>query len=268
MLLTPLLLVAADRWWMPRLARQAQRAGSTELERAAERAGDHRRLRPLRADRRPPAVRQRRARRPCSTTTPSRSRRCASFGWRVYYGDATRLDLLRTAGADERARAGGRDRRRGAAASRWSTLVREHFPQLTIVARARNVHALLRAARSAASTLIERETLDSALMSGAQRARAARLAAAPRRARLALRFRRHNVEQLRDDGAARKDEARLIAIAKAGRQQLEELGAGAPGQRGATRPARLARPGGGAGRRGVMEPPSSLRSLPPKGAAR
>ena len=23
------------------------------------------------------------------------------FGWRVYYGDATRLDLLRTAGADK-----------------------------------------------------------------------------------------------------------------------------------------------------------------------
>ena len=23
------------------------------------------------------------------------------FGWRVYYGDATRLDLMRTAGADK-----------------------------------------------------------------------------------------------------------------------------------------------------------------------
>ncbi len=33
------------------------------------------------------------------------------FGWPVFYGDATRLDLLRTAGADEGARAGAGHRR-------------------------------------------------------------------------------------------------------------------------------------------------------------
>ena len=46
----------------------------------------------------------------------------------------------------------------------------------------------------------------------------------PHRARnLALRFRRHNVEQLAAIAPHRKDEARLIAAAKQGRQQLEEL---------------------------------------------
>jgi glutathione-regulated potassium-efflux system ancillary protein KefC len=40
---------------------------------------------------------------------------------------------------------------------------------------------------------------------------------------LALRFRRHNVEQLAKMAPHRKDEAKLIAAAKQGRQQLEEL---------------------------------------------
>ena len=72
-------------------------------------------------------------------------------------------------------------------------------------------------------TLIERETLDSALMSGAQRARARWAGSRTRRATLALRFRRHNVEQLAAMAPHRKDEAKLIAAAKQGRQQLEEL---------------------------------------------
>ena len=57
MLLTPLLLVAADRWWIPFLAGGEGRGRGAEG--AAARAGDHRRLRPLRPDRRPHAVRQR-----------------------------------------------------------------------------------------------------------------------------------------------------------------------------------------------------------------
>ena len=41
--------------------------------------------------------------------------------------------------------------------------------------------------------------------------------------KLALRFRRHNVAQLAAIAPHRKDEARLIAAARQGRQQLEEL---------------------------------------------
>ena len=71
-------------------------------------------------------------------------------------------------------------------------------------------------------TLIERETLDSALMSA--RSALELLGWQPHRARnLALRFRRHNVAQLAAIAPHRKDEARLIAAAKQGRQQLEEL---------------------------------------------
>ena len=71
-------------------------------------------------------------------------------------------------------------------------------------------------------TLIERETLDSALMSA--RSVLEQLGWERHQARtLALPFRRHNVDQLQKMAPHRKDEAKLIKAAKQGRQQLEEL---------------------------------------------
>jgi glutathione-regulated potassium-efflux system ancillary protein KefC len=142
------------------------------------------------------------------------------FGWRVYYGDATRLDLLRTAGAatarvfvlaiDDVDRS-----------VEVAQLVTQHFPQLTIVARARNVQHYYRLWELGIRH-IERETLDSALMSA--RSALETLGWEPHHARtLALRFRRHNVEQLRAMAPHRQDEALLVAAAKQGRRQLEEL---------------------------------------------
>src|SRR5262249_51189408 len=99
-------------------------------------------------------------------------------------------------------------------------MVRQQFPQLAIVARARNVQHLY-ALRDAGVTLVERETLDSALMTGRSVLEA--LGWEPYHARtLALRFRRHNVEQVTSLAPHWKDEARLITAAKQGRQQLEE----------------------------------------------
>jgi len=102
-----------------------------------------------------------------------------------------------------------------------ASMVREHFPQLQIVARARNVQHYFRL-RELGVTLIERETLDAALMSG--RAALELLGWQPHEARnLALRFRRHNVAQLEATLPHWKDQAKLVAAAKQGRQQLEEL---------------------------------------------
>ncbi|HEX6019293.1 MAG TPA: glutathione-regulated potassium-efflux system protein KefC [Burkholderiaceae bacterium] len=142
------------------------------------------------------------------------------FGWRVYYGDATRLDLLRTAGA-------------GAAKVlvvaiddveqnlALVDLAREHFPHLQIVARARDARHWSRLYHRGVR-LIERETLDAALMSG--RSVLELLGTEPHRARtLAQRFRRHSVEQLVTMAPHLGDQARLISISKAGRQQLEQL---------------------------------------------
>ena len=141
------------------------------------------------------------------------------FGWQVYYGDATRLDLLRSAGADS-----ARlfvlvidDVEQSVAVAR---LVREHFPRLGIVARARNVSHYYQL-RNLGVEAVERETLDSALMSG--RSALELLGLERHQARtLALRFRRHNLELVEQMRPHTGDEAQLIAIAKQGRQQLEE----------------------------------------------
>ena len=141
------------------------------------------------------------------------------FGWRVFYGDATRLDLLRNAGAaTARVLVLAIDDVEQSVA--LAHMLREHFPQLSVVARARNVRHFY-ALRDAGVELIERETLDSALMSG--RSVLEQLGWEPHEARtLALRFRRHNVEQVLANAPHWKDEARLITAAKQGRRQLEE----------------------------------------------
>jgi glutathione-regulated potassium-efflux system ancillary protein KefC len=142
------------------------------------------------------------------------------FGWPVFYGDATRLDLLRTAGADK-ARVMVLAIDDIEQSVEVAKLVREHFPRMTIVARARNVTHYYEL-RNLGVELIERETLDAALMSG--RSVLELLGFERHQARtLALRFRRHNVAQLEVMRPHFGDEAKLIAIAKQGRQQLEEL---------------------------------------------
>jgi glutathione-regulated potassium-efflux system ancillary protein KefC len=100
-------------------------------------------------------------------------------------------------------------------------LAREHFPQLAIVARARDARHWNQLYQRGVR-LIERETLDAALTSG--RSVLELLGLEPHRARmLALHFRRHSIEQLKAMAPHLGDQARLISISKAGRQQLEQL---------------------------------------------
>jgi glutathione-regulated potassium-efflux system ancillary protein KefC len=217
MLLTPLLLVAADRWWIPRLAgRGGPRPAEIDVPqhepviiagfgRYGQIVG-----RLLYANGITPTILDQDA---------EQIEAMRRFGWRVFYGDATRLDLVRTAGA-EKARVfviAIDDVDQSVALAR---MLREHFPRLTIVARARNVQHLY-ALRDAGVTLIERETLDSALMSGRSALEA--LGWEPHLARnLALRFRRHNLRQVLAMAPHWKDQAKLITAAKQGRRQLEE----------------------------------------------
>ncbi len=240
MLLTPLLLVLADRYWIPRLSG----GPAPDVEQLAEPqsapviiAGFGRygqiigrllfangfRATVLDHDAEQVEVVRR-------------------FGWRVYYGDATRLDLLRTAGA-----AGARVLVLAiddvAQSLEVAKLAREHFPQLAVVARARNVRHYY-ALRDLGVELIERETLDAAITSG--RSVLELMGLRPHAARtLALRFRRHTVAQLELMRPHSQDEAKLIAIAKQGRQQLEDLFAQEREQAMAAR-----------GQRGGWEPPA------------
>jgi len=155
------------------------------------------------------------------------------FGYQAFYGNATRLDLLRTAGA-ERARVIVVAIDDIEQSLKLVDVVRAHFKNLAIVARARNVQHYY-ALRERGVTLIERETFDSALSSA--RSVLALMGWQPHQARtLALRFRHHNIEQLEALAPHRKDEGKLIAMSKAGRQELEELWAQERAEAGRRKP--------------------------------
>ncbi len=142
-----------------------------------------------------------------------------SFGYRVFYGDATRLDLLRTAGAATAkilvVAVDDVDQSLAIV-----DLAREHFPKVQIVARARDV-THWNALRDRGVLHVERELFESSLRSA--RTVLELLGQAPHEARQsAMRFRRHNLALVEQLYPHHKDRARVIAVVKQGRQQLEE----------------------------------------------
>jgi glutathione-regulated potassium-efflux system ancillary protein KefC len=140
------------------------------------------------------------------------------FGFRVFFGDATRLDLLHSARADE-AKLLVVALDDIPASLRLVDLAREHFPHLKIVARARNVGHYLEL-RKRGVERIERETFESALRAGRQTLEA--LGEAPFEAKeTADRFRRHNVDTLEQLVPHLADETRRMSVAKGAREQLE-----------------------------------------------
>lgn len=141
------------------------------------------------------------------------------FGYKVFYGDASRLDLLEAAGAAEaKLLVVAIDSLEDSLA--LVDRVREHFPALAIVARARNVRHWLDL-RERGVEAIERETFESALRSG--RHALEQLGTSPYEARqLADAFRRNNEQTLHGMMPLRRDEQKLIDAAKSGREELEE----------------------------------------------
>jgi len=140
------------------------------------------------------------------------------FGYRVFYGDATRLDLLEAAGArDARLLVNAIDDVEQSIA--LVDRVRENFPNLEIVSRVRNVSHYFEM-RLRGVTVAERETFEAALRVG--RASLERLGMEPYRAReLAEAFRRHNIASVDATLPYYQDEARRLSIARQGREELE-----------------------------------------------
>jgi glutathione-regulated potassium-efflux system ancillary protein KefC len=142
-----------------------------------------------------------------------------NFGYRVHYGDASRLDLLRTSGAatakvlviavDDKEQS-----------LKIVDLAREHFPNLQLVARARDVthwHEL----RDRGVMLVQRELFESSLQSGAS---VLELLGYPPEQVVSTvqRFREHNLALFEQMHPHYKDRAKLIAVVKVGRAQFEE----------------------------------------------
>ena len=142
-----------------------------------------------------------------------------AFGFRVHYGDATRLDLLRTAGAASAkvivVAVDGIDQ-----SLKIVDMVQEHFPHLSIVARARNVTHMYQL-RDRNVPAIERELFDASMRSARSVLEALGWPAHEAR-QSAMRFRQMNLDLTEQIYPHYKDRARLISASKQGRNQLAE----------------------------------------------
>lgn len=142
------------------------------------------------------------------------------FGRRVYYGDATRLDLLRASGAAEAKlliiAIDDRDQ-----AETLVEIAAQHFPNLKILARAydrRHAYRLL----DKGAHVVERETFEAGLTLGAEALKALGLkdSQATRAARL---FRRHDENMFDALQQVWSDEERFIVATRESSDRMNEL---------------------------------------------
>ncbi|QNP47820.1 glutathione-regulated potassium-efflux system protein KefC [Diaphorobacter aerolatus] len=142
-----------------------------------------------------------------------------TFGYRVFYGDATRVNLLRIAGA-EHARTIVIAVDQPDQSNKIVQIVKKHFPQLNIVARARDV-AHWNQLRDLGVQYIERELFESSLLSGRTVMELEGLP--PEEAEYVTnRFREHNIALANLMYDHHHDRAEMIAVARQGRAELVE----------------------------------------------
>ncbi len=214
---TPLLRLVTERWIEPLLARSAPR----EFDRLPEDAGpviiagfgrfSQIVARVLRLQNIPFTALDR---------DPTHIQFVSRFGNQVYYGDATRLDLLQTAGV-ARARLFVLAVSDIDASVRTAQLLRETYPDLKIFARAINrehayrllnlgVHYVVRETFGSSIEMAERALLELGLTD----------TAAADTVRV---FREHDEKMLREAAAHIGDDKKLIELAHKGRAELESL---------------------------------------------
>ena len=142
------------------------------------------------------------------------------FGFKVFYGDATRMDLMRAAGITKaRLLVVALDDIEGSL--KLVAAVRRIAPDLPIIARARNVTHYFDL-MDLGVTVIERETFESALQLGREALRVMGFGAYRAR-QAAMKFRTHNLQTLHDMYPHQKDQQKIVSIAKKAREELEEM---------------------------------------------
>jgi monovalent cation:proton antiporter-2 (CPA2) family protein len=142
------------------------------------------------------------------------------FGNRVYYGDASRLDLLESAGA-ARAEILVLAIDDVEASVRTVEVVRKHFPKLKILARARNRQHALRLMDLGVRYIV-RETYLSSLDMAQHALETLGLPRAEARTSIE-RFSAHDDQALRSQLLIRDDEQKLIQNAQMAARELEKL---------------------------------------------
>jgi glutathione-regulated potassium-efflux system ancillary protein KefC len=218
MLLSPLLLVAIDKFVLPRFANcntgPAMEAISEQQDAPVVIAGFGRygqivgRL--LMANRIGVTILDHDA---------QRIESARAFGYRVFYGDATRLELLRIAGAGKaKVLVVAVDDRQ--ACNAIVDLAKTHFPETQLVVRVYDLtHAHEMLDRGVES--FDREVFDSSIAS-AQRTLAALGVAQADASNWVEKFVAHNIDLLRQMHAVRHDRQQYIDTAKKSRADLEE----------------------------------------------
>jgi glutathione-regulated potassium-efflux system ancillary protein KefC len=143
-----------------------------------------------------------------------------TFGFKVFYGDVTRTDLLHAAGAAKaQALVVAIDDVEDSLA--LVDAVRREFPNLPIMARARNVSHLYDL-MDRGVTILERETFEAALQLGRQVLQHLGFGAYHAR-QVAMKFRAHNIRSLNAVYPFYKDQAQRVSMAKQARDELTEM---------------------------------------------
>nr|VXZ91473.1 NEM-activable K(+)/H(+) antiporter [Klebsiella pneumoniae] len=141
-----------------------------------------------------------------------------NYGYKVYFGDATQLELLRSAGAEE-AQSIVITCNEPEDTMRLVEMCQQHFPHLHILARARGrveAHELLQAG----VTQFSRETFSSALELG--RKALITLGMHPHQPSAQLHFRRLDMRMLRELMPVHTDTVQISRVREA-RRELEEI---------------------------------------------
>ncbi len=142
------------------------------------------------------------------------------FGFKVFYGDATRTDLLQAAGAhNARILVVAIDDVDDSLA--LVDAARRAFPHLEILARARNVshyYDLL----DRGVGIIERETFEAALQLGGKLLQQLGFDSG-RAQQVVQKFRAHNLQTLMAVYPHYKNQAQMVSMLKQGRQELEDM---------------------------------------------
>jgi len=142
------------------------------------------------------------------------------FGSKVYYGDASRLELLEAAKTGE-AKLFVLAIDDVEASVKTAEVVRKHYPHVPILARARNRVHLFRL-RDLGVKLIWRETFPASLEMARQALLSLGFDTAASDRAMSL-FRQHDEQQVEAQYAVQHDEAKLIQSAKEAAEQLQGL---------------------------------------------
>jgi len=142
------------------------------------------------------------------------------FGFKIFYGDATRADLLKSAGADK-AKVLVIAINDADASLKLVDLVKRRFPKLRIVARARNItHCYQLMDRGV--EILERDTFEASLQLGRRVLQELGFGAYQAR-QTAMKFRAHNIKTMHAVYPHYKDQQQLVSLAKQAREELEEM---------------------------------------------